>query len=36
MNEFRNAFRLSLPVLGAYWFLGMTYGLLAAGMGYPL
>lgn len=36
MHEFRNAFRLSLPVLGAYWFLGMTYGLLAAGMGYPL
>lgn len=32
----KNAFRLSLPVLGAYWFLGLTYGLLASNMGYPL
>ena len=30
------AFRLSLPVLGAYWFLGTTYGLLASTMGYPM
>lgn len=36
MHDFRDAFRLSIPVLGAYWFLGVTYGLLAAGMGYPL
>lgn len=36
MQDFRDALKLSLPVLGAYWFLGMTYGLLAAGMGYPL
>ncbi len=36
MNDFRNAFRLSLPVLGAYWFLGASYGLLAASMGYPV
>lgn len=35
-HDFRTAFRLSLPVLGAYWFLGITYGLLAVGMGYPL
>lgn len=36
MQEFREAFKLSLPVLGAYWFLGVAYGLLAAGWGYPL
>ena len=36
MSSFRTAFRLSLPVLGAYWFLGMTYGLLAANMGYSI
>lgn len=36
MNTFRAAFRLSLPVLGAYWFLGITYGLLAASMGYAV
>lgn len=30
------AFRLSIPVLGAYWFLGITYGLLANEMGYNL
>lgn len=35
-KDFKRAFTLSLPVLGAYWFLGITYGLLAAGMGYPL
>lgn len=33
---FVTAFRLSLPVLGAYWFLGITYGLLAASLGYLL
>lgn len=36
MKEFRQAFRLSIPVLGAYWFLGMTYGLLAVSMGYAV
>ena len=36
MSSFRTAFRLSLPVLGAYWFLGITYGLLAANMGYSI
>lgn len=36
MNDFRSALRLSLPVLGAYLFLGITYGLLAVGMGYEL
>lgn len=36
MEDIRKAFRLSLPVLGAYWFLGITYGLLAANMGYPI
>lgn len=36
MKEFKNAIKLSLPVLGAYWFLGLTYGLLAANMGYPI
>lgn len=34
MQEFKTAFRLSLPVLGGYWFLGITYGLLASSMGY--
>lgn len=36
MQELKSAFRLTLPVLGAYWFLGITYGLLAASMGYAL
>lgn len=36
MQEFKTALRLSLPVLGAYWFLGITYGLLAASMGYGI
>lgn len=36
MNDFKLALKLSLPVLGAYWFLGLTYGLLAANMGYPI
>ena len=35
-RAFRTAFNLSLPVLGAYWFLGITYGLLAANMGYSV
>lgn len=35
MTDFKIAFRLSLPVLGAYWFLGITYGLLASSMDYP-
>lgn len=30
----RSAFHSTLPVLGAYWFLGITYGVLAASMGY--
>lgn len=33
MHAFQTAFRLSLPVLGAYWFLGITCGLLASNMG---
>lgn len=36
MNIFRTAFRLTLPVLGAYWFMGVTYGLLAASLGYSI
>jgi len=36
MQDFKTAIRLSLPVLGAYWFLGLTYGLLSANMGYGL
>ena len=36
MKALLTAFRLSLPVLGAYWFLGITYGLLAANMGYSI
>lgn len=36
MEDLRNALKLSLPVLGAYWFLGITYGLLASKMGYPI
>ena len=36
MKVFAEAFRQSLPVLGAYWFLGITYGLLAVEMGYSL
>lgn len=36
MHAFQTAFRLSLPVLGAYWFLGITYGLLASNMGFSL
>lgn len=36
MRDLKNAIKLSLPVLGAYWFLGLTYGLLAANMDYPI
>jgi len=36
MKEFRQALKLTFPVLGAYWFLGATFGLLAASMGYDL
>lgn len=36
MNDLKRAFRLSLPVLGAYWFLGISYGLLASQVGYPV
>lgn len=35
-DELKNAFRLSLSVLSAYVFLGITYGLLASEMGLPL
>lgn len=35
-DELKKAFRLSLPVLSAYVFLGITYGLLASEMGLPL
>ncbi len=36
MQDLKSALKLSLPVLGAYWFLGITYGLLASSMGYPI
>lgn len=36
LDELKKAFRLSLPMLSAYVFLGMTYGLLASEMGLPL
>lgn len=36
MSDFKTALKLSLPVLGAYWFLGITYGLLASSMDYPI
>ena len=36
MNDLKKAFRLSIPVLGAYWFLGISYGLLASQVGYPV
>lgn len=39
-TAFANAFKRSLPVLTGYWFLGITYGVLAQSMGfsywYPL
>lgn len=39
-NTIAHAFKLSLPVLTGYWFLGITYGVLAQAMGfsywYPL
>lgn len=39
-NSLRVAFKRSLPVLTGYWFLGITYGVLAESMGfsywYPL
>lgn len=39
-NSLKKAFKLSLPVLTGYWFLGVTYGVLAESMGfsywYPL
>jgi 4-azaleucine resistance transporter AzlC len=36
MNEFKTAIQLSLPVWGAYWFLGITYGLLAVNLGFSI
>lgn len=33
-KTFTTAFKLSLPVLAGYWFLGITYGMLAHTMGY--
>lgn len=36
LSELKSAFKLTIPVLGAYWFLGMTYGLLAASLGYSI
>lgn len=36
VKVFQTALRLSLPVLGGYWFLGITYGLLASDLGYSL
>ena len=36
MEDFKKALKLTLPVLGAYWFLGITYGLLASNIGYPI
>lgn len=35
-TDFRQAVRFSLPVLGAYLFLGIAYGVLAAQMGYSI
>ncbi len=35
-TDLKQAFRLSLPVLGAYLFLGIAYGVLAAQMGYAM
>ena len=36
MQDFPKALRLTLPILAAYWFLGITYGLLASSMGYDI
>lgn len=35
-GDFKRAFRLSLPVLGAFLFLGASYGMLAYSMGYSV
>ena len=35
-QNFKQVFKLTIPVLGAYWFLGITYGLLASEMGYSI
>ncbi len=35
-TDFKQAVRLSLPVLGAYLFLGIAYGVIAAQMGYAM
>ncbi|MCQ2217411.1 MAG: AzlC family ABC transporter permease [Paludibacteraceae bacterium] len=35
-GDLKQAFRLSLPVLGAFWFLGISYGMLASSMGYSI
>ena len=34
MKYFKRAFPLTIPVMAAYLFLGVTYGLLAQSMGY--
>lgn len=36
MNSLKIAFPLTLPVMAAYWFLGITYGLLAHTMGFSV
>jgi len=36
MSNFRIAFPLTLPVMAAYWFLGITYGLLAHTLGFSI
>ena len=36
MNNLKRAFPLTLPVMAAYWFLGITYGLLAHTLGFSI
>lgn len=35
-SSFRKAFRLTLPIMAGYWFLGITYGMLAQTMGFSI
>lgn len=35
-DSIRTAFQLTLPVMAGYWFLGITYGILAHSMGYSI
>lgn len=36
MKDLKDAFHLSIPVLWAYWFLGITYGMLASSLGFSI